>query len=121
MRLPLLLTKRLWVWPLVAALALGLVGYWVRTRLEGTMKEELSSRLETLLRADVAALRPWFTEPKYDAQSVAAGVRGRCGGPGRSRGGGRDAERPRSSAGHGQFGSLQKYARVPESNAGGAT
>src|SRR5437773_173688 len=57
MRLPLLLTRRLWIWPLVAALLLGLVGYWVRSRLESTMKEELTSRLETLLRADVAELR----------------------------------------------------------------
>src|ERR1043166_913914 len=75
MRLPLLLTKRLWVWPLVAALALGLVGYWVRTRLEGTMKEELSSRLETLLRADGAALRLWVPEQKNAAQSFGADVR----------------------------------------------
>jgi hypothetical protein len=75
MRLPLLLTKRLWLWPLLAALALGLVGYWVRSRLEGTMKEELTSRLETLLRADVAALKLWFTEQKYDARSFASDVR----------------------------------------------
>jgi tRNA A-37 threonylcarbamoyl transferase component Bud32 len=75
MRAPLVLTRRLWVWPLVAALALGLVGFWMRNRLEGTMKAELSARLETLLKADVAALRLWFTEQKYDAQSFAADVR----------------------------------------------
>src|SRR5437016_8586325 len=75
MRAPLVLSKRLWVWPLVAAVLLGLIGYWVRNRLEGTLKAELASRLQTLLKADVAALHLWFTEQKYDAQSFASDVR----------------------------------------------
>ena len=75
MRAPLVLSRRLWVWPLAAALALGLVGFWMHNRLEGTMKAELAARLETLLRADVAALHLWFTEQKYDALSCASDVR----------------------------------------------
>jgi len=75
MRAPLVLTRHLWLWPLAAALVLGLVGYWVRNRVEVTTKAELASRLETLLKADVAALHLWFTEQKRDALSFASDVR----------------------------------------------
>ena len=34
------MSKRLWVWPLVGALVLGVVGFWVRSRLEVTMDGE---------------------------------------------------------------------------------
>jgi tRNA A-37 threonylcarbamoyl transferase component Bud32 len=74
-RLPLLLSRHLWVWPFLGAIALGIVGYWVRSRVEDTTREELASRLQTLLNADVAALRLWFSEKQSDAKSFAADVR----------------------------------------------
>jgi tRNA A-37 threonylcarbamoyl transferase component Bud32 len=74
-RLPLLLSKHLWVWPFLGAVVLGVVGYWVRDRVDGATREELASRLETLLNADVAALRLWFSEKQADAKSFAADVR----------------------------------------------
>ena len=64
--------KRLWVLPLVGALIIGLVGFWVRSRVDGTTRAELASRLQTVLNADIAALRLWFTEREYDAQSFAS-------------------------------------------------
>ena len=67
-----LLAKRLWVWPLAGALMIILVGLWVRSRVEDTTRAELASRLRTVLNADMAALRLWFTEREYDAQSYAA-------------------------------------------------
>jgi tRNA A-37 threonylcarbamoyl transferase component Bud32 len=69
---PAMLSKHLWVWPLLGAIVLGLVGFWVRNRVEGATRAELASRLQTLLNADVAALRLWFSERQSDARSFAA-------------------------------------------------
>ena len=69
-----MLAKRLWVWPLLGALIIGLVGYWVRSRVEGTTRAELVSRLQTVLNADITALRLWFTEREYDARSFASDI-----------------------------------------------
>jgi tRNA A-37 threonylcarbamoyl transferase component Bud32 len=71
-RAPLLLSRHLWVWPFLGAVVLGAAGYWVRDRVEGATRAELASRLDTLLKADVAALRLWFSEREYDATSLAA-------------------------------------------------
>src|SRR5260221_7642650 len=75
MRAPLVLSRHLWVWPLLGAVILSLVGLWVRNRIEGTTKFELASHLQTLLNADVAALRLWFMEQQLEAKSLASDVR----------------------------------------------
>lgn len=69
---PLLLSKHLWVWPLLGALLLGGVGFWVRNRVEESTRAELGSRLQTLLKADIAALRLWFSEREADATSFSS-------------------------------------------------
>ena len=74
-RAPRVLTKHLWAWPLLAAVAFGLVGLWVRSRVEGTTRAELASRLQTVLHADINALRLWFTEREHDAKSFALDLR----------------------------------------------
>jgi tRNA A-37 threonylcarbamoyl transferase component Bud32 len=74
-RVPLLLSKHLWVWPLLGAVVLVAVGYWVRDRVETATRSELASRLTTLLYADIAALRLWFSQQESDARSLAADVR----------------------------------------------
>lgn len=74
-RAPFLLSKHLWVWPLLGAVVLGAVGYWVRDRVETATRVELESRLTTLLYADIAALRLWFSQEETDARSLAADVR----------------------------------------------
>jgi eukaryotic-like serine/threonine-protein kinase len=71
-RAPAMLWRHLWIWPLLGALVLGIVGYWVRNRVEGATRSELASRLQTLLNADVAALRLWFSERQSDARSIAS-------------------------------------------------
>ena len=68
------LSKRLWVLPLAGALVIGLVGFWVRNRVEETTRAELASRLQTVLNADITALRLWFTEREYDAKSFASDI-----------------------------------------------
>jgi tRNA A-37 threonylcarbamoyl transferase component Bud32 len=70
-----MLSRHLWVWPVVGAVVLGMVGFWVRNRVEGATRAELASRLQTLLNADVAALRLWFSERQADAKSFATDVR----------------------------------------------
>jgi tRNA A-37 threonylcarbamoyl transferase component Bud32 len=65
----------LWAWPLLGALVFGLVGLWVRARVEETTRAELLARLETVLHANINALRLWFTEREYDAKSLASDLR----------------------------------------------
>jgi len=72
---PLLLSRHLWVWPLLGAIVLGAVGLWSRSRVVEATHAELAARLQTVRDADVAALRLWFSEQEADAKSFAADVR----------------------------------------------
>jgi eukaryotic-like serine/threonine-protein kinase len=69
------LSKHLWAVPLLGAVVFGLVGLWVRSRVEETTRAELAARLKTVLNADVNALRLWFTEREFDAKSFASDAR----------------------------------------------
>jgi tRNA A-37 threonylcarbamoyl transferase component Bud32 len=60
---------------LAGALLIGLAGFWTRDLVEGTMKTELTGRLQTLLGANVAGLRLWFSEQETDAKLFAADAR----------------------------------------------
>lgn len=71
-RAPIMLSRHLWVWPLLGAIVLVLAGFWVRNRVVNATRMELASRLQTLLNADVAALRLWFSERQADARSFAS-------------------------------------------------
>ena len=70
-----MLSKHLWAAPLLGALVFSLVGLWVRSRVEETTSAELANRLQTVLQADINALRLWFTERQYDAKSFASDLR----------------------------------------------
>lgn len=72
---PTLFSKHFWIWPLLGAVALLSVGFWVRSRVEGATRQELSSRLTTLLKANISALRLWCSERESDAKSYASDVR----------------------------------------------
>jgi predicted Ser/Thr protein kinase len=67
----LLLRKQLWVWPILAALLLGVVGRWISRSVEAAMRERRVAELTTVLNADVAALRVWMTEQAIDAEFMA--------------------------------------------------
>lgn len=75
LRAPLVLSKHVWIWPLIGAVLISLVGLWTRSLVEGGMNTELVSRLQTLLSANVEALRLWVSEQESDAKSFAADVR----------------------------------------------
>ena len=51
------LRQQLWAWPIIAAVLLGLAGWWVNRAVENSMREQRVSELTTILNADVAALR----------------------------------------------------------------
>lgn len=70
-----MLSKHLWAAPLLGAVVFALVGLWVRNRVEGTTRAELAARLQTVLQADINALRLWFTEREYNAKSFASDMR----------------------------------------------
>jgi eukaryotic-like serine/threonine-protein kinase len=69
------LSRRLWTVPLMGALIFALVGFWVRSRVEQTTRAEIAARLQTVLQANVNALRLWFAERQYDAKSLALDLR----------------------------------------------
>ena len=69
------LSKHLWIWPLAGALLIGLVGFWTRDLVEGSMKTELTARLQTLLNATASGLRLWFSEQETDARLFATDAR----------------------------------------------
>ena len=75
MGLPRLLSKHLWTVPLAGALVFSLIGLWVNKRVEETTRAELATRLQTVLQADINALRLWYTERQYDAKSFASDLR----------------------------------------------
>src|SRR5438105_235622 len=53
------LGRQLWLWPVLAALPLGALGWWVHRSVEQAMREEVAGQLTTVLNADVEALRTW--------------------------------------------------------------
>jgi len=67
--------RHLWVWPLVAALILAFIGWWVRARMEGAMKSQIASNLQTILAANTEALRAWSTTVEGHADQAAEDTR----------------------------------------------
>ena len=69
------LRTQLWIWPLVAAVILVFVGVYVRRHMEGAMKAQIASNLQTILNANTEALRAWATTVKSRAEAVSEDVR----------------------------------------------
>lgn len=67
----LLLKRQMWIWPIVAFLVLSVVGYFVRSAIESTMKNNLQSQLQTLLRVETSMLENWYGVQASSAQFVA--------------------------------------------------
>jgi hypothetical protein len=65
------LRRQLWAWPILAALVLGVVGWWVNRAVQRAMREGVSSELNTILNADVTALRIWMKEQEVNATIMA--------------------------------------------------
>jgi hypothetical protein len=65
------LRKQLWIWPLVAVVGLGALGWWVRGVVDDTLKQQLASQLQTLLDTDITALQNWLKSQEEHAQETA--------------------------------------------------
>ena len=65
------LKTQLWVWPLVAALVLGIIGVWLRVKMEGATKQQIADMLQTILNANTEALHSWSGAMKADAENLA--------------------------------------------------
>jgi hypothetical protein len=65
------LRRQLWVWPIIAALLLAGLGWWVHRSVESAMRQELAGQLTTILNADVEALRVWTKDQEAIARSLA--------------------------------------------------
>jgi hypothetical protein len=68
----LIMRRQLWVWPIVAALGLGLLGWLTSSAIEGALRRQLAAGLNTILNADVESLRIWTKEQQVDAELIVA-------------------------------------------------
>ncbi|HWI58299.1 MAG TPA: serine/threonine protein kinase [Bacillota bacterium] len=66
-----LLQRQLWLWPLMAAALLAFVGLWVRPKMEGAMRAQITTHLETVRDANTEALRAWAGTMTTQAQLLA--------------------------------------------------
>ncbi len=64
--------RQLWAWPILAAVVLGGVGWWVHGSVEGAMRRQMDDELTTTLKADVTSLRTWMGEQESNARILAA-------------------------------------------------
>src|SRR5262249_35273090 len=67
----LLMRKQLWIWPVLAAVILGICGWLVSRSVEDALRERRIAALTTILDADVAALQIWIAEQIKDAELIA--------------------------------------------------
>ena len=65
------LRTQLWVWPVVAALVLVFTSVTLRVKMENATKQQIADMLQTILNANVEALRSWSAAMKSDAQNIA--------------------------------------------------
>ena len=65
------LKKNFWIWPLLAALVLGWIGYWGRSTVERTLRKQVADELGTIRNAVVSALEIWFRAQESNVTSVA--------------------------------------------------
>jgi hypothetical protein len=66
------LRKQLWIWPVIAAAVLGVIGWTIRVIVEDAVKQSMSDNLKTILDADVVALRIWLKTQESAAEAIAA-------------------------------------------------
>jgi hypothetical protein len=65
------LQRQLWVRPILAAILLGVVGWWVSGLVESAMRSQREHLLKTILEADVEALKAWMRDQKTTTDLLA--------------------------------------------------
>jgi hypothetical protein len=69
-----MLRRQLWVWPIVAAIALGVLGWFTSRAIESAMHKQLAAGLQTILNADVESLRIWIKEQEVDVELIVEAI-----------------------------------------------
>ncbi|MSR58365.1 MAG: serine/threonine protein kinase, partial [Planctomycetaceae bacterium] len=65
------LKKQLWMWPVIATVLLGIIGFIVHRSIAATMKANLRSQLETLLTVETEMLENWIHTNAANAAALA--------------------------------------------------
>jgi serine/threonine protein kinase len=68
----LMLRKQLWTWPILAAILLFVVAWFIRGTVEHAVKVNMADNLRTILNADVAALQIWIHTQEEEAVALAS-------------------------------------------------
>lgn len=66
-----ILRRQFWIWPLIAALLLGSLGWWISRSIESAMQQQRIAELTTVLDADMAALDQWMENQCATSELVA--------------------------------------------------
>ena len=67
----LFLRKRLWVWPIVAVLVLGIFGVWTSKLVESTMEANLRTGLQSFVTLQSAMVEKWLAVQQANARQLA--------------------------------------------------
>lgn len=63
--------RQLWVWPIVAIVILSIIGFIVKRSIESTIRENLTSGLQTLVSVEVAMLENFYRVQESNADALA--------------------------------------------------
>lgn len=70
-RTGLFLRKQIWIWPIVATLLLGTIGFFVNHAISSTMRANMQSQLESLLSVESEMLHNWIRTNIANATATA--------------------------------------------------
>jgi eukaryotic-like serine/threonine-protein kinase len=63
--------RQFWIWPIVAACLLGLIGWSIMSSVENMLRENQASEMQATLDSDVVALREWMRTQNITADLLA--------------------------------------------------
>lgn len=71
-RTGLFLRKQIWIWPIIAILILGSIGYLTRSLVESTIRGNLAAGLQSFVTIQTAMLEKWFAVQQANAEQLAS-------------------------------------------------
>ncbi|MBM4073227.1 MAG: hypothetical protein FJ271_30540 [Planctomycetes bacterium] len=67
-----LVRRSVWLWPIVAAMAIAAVAWWIRATVEQAIRRQMTDGIVATHNADIAALHAWMKGKRNDARLIAA-------------------------------------------------
>jgi serine/threonine protein kinase len=64
------LRRQIWAWPIIAAVLLAVLGWWVNDAVESAMRRQRENALTTILDAEVTSLKVWIKEQQINAELI---------------------------------------------------